>query len=274
MNKTIPTSEWMKSMNEAATIDHRQPAEAVQHPQALLDLAHGQARHSLLTVHGILQATLPAGELSVYEAGGGSTSFLPLKVLHRAHVTVVDIDEDQIRNNDYAHEAILGDIQTYRFKPNSFDLVICYNVIEHVPDVEAALLRFCESLKPNGMILIGAPNPRSLSGVVTKYSPHWFHVWFYRNIRGIKDAGLPGEPPFPTFFHPLVTLPRLEAFAAANGLETIYRREVESPRYPEMRRRKPLFAALVDAGAAVMNAVLPDRIDVRRGDYHVILRKR
>ena len=64
-------------------------------------------------------------------------------MLHRAHVTVVDIDEDQIRNNDYAQKAILGDIQTYRFKPNSFDLVICYNVIEHVPDVEAALLNFC-----------------------------------------------------------------------------------------------------------------------------------
>jgi len=123
------------------------------------------------------------------------------------------------------------------------------------------------------MILIGAPNPRSLSGVVTKYSPHWFHVWFYRHIRGIRDAGLPGEPPFPTFFHPLVTLPRLEAFAAANGLEMIYRREVESPRYPEMRRRKPLFAALVDAGAAMLNAVLPRGTDVRRGDYHVILRK-
>ena len=118
---------------------------------------HGRA---CSTVHGILEATLPAGELSIYEAGGGSTSFLPLKVLHRAHVTVVDIDEDQIRNNDYAQQAILGDIQTYRFKPNSFDLVICYNVIEHVPDVEAALLNFCESLKPNGMILIGAPNPQ------------------------------------------------------------------------------------------------------------------
>ncbi len=70
-----------------------------------------------------------------------------------------------------------------------------------------------------------------------------------------------------------MTLPRLEAFAAANGLEMIYRREVESPRYPEMRRRKPLFAAMVDAGAAVMNAVLPRGTDVRRGDYHVILRK-
>jgi SAM-dependent methyltransferase len=207
----------MQSMNKAATIDHRQAAETVQHPQALLELAHGKARQSLLTVHGILEATLPAGELSIYEAGGGSTSFLPLKVLHRAHVTVVDIDQDQIRNNDYAQQAILGDIQTYRFKPNSFDLVICYNVIEHVPDVEAALLNFRESLKPNGMILIGAPNPRSLSGVVTKYSPHWFHVWFYRHVRGDKKAGLPGHAPFPTLFHPLVALPNLEAFAEQHG---------------------------------------------------------
>ena len=118
---------------------------------------------------------------------------------------MVDIDEDQIRNNDYAQETILGDVQTYRFAPDSFDLVICYNVIEHVPDVEAALSGFCESLKPGGLILIGAPNPKSLSGVVTKYSPHWFHVWFYRHVRGDKKAGQPGQAPFPTFFHPLVT---------------------------------------------------------------------
>jgi len=266
-------------MNKPATIDFATataidaPA-ATAHTQALLDLVPGEARDSLLAVHELLRSELPQGRLATYEAGGGSCSFVPTELLSRSHVTVVDIDEDQVRNNNYADEAILGDVQTYRFEPGSFDLVICYNVIEHLPNVEAALLNFRDALKRGGMILIGAPNPRSLSGVVTKYSPHWFHVWFYRNIRGIKDAGLPGEPPFPTFFHPLVTLPRLEAFAAANGLEMIYRREVESPRYPEMRRRKPLFAALVDAGAAVMNAVLPDRIDVRRGDYHVILRKR
>ena len=75
---------------------------------------------------------LPPTRLAIYEAGGGSTSFLPLDVLRRAHVTVVDIDEDQIRNNDYAQETILGDVQTHRFAPGSFDLVICYNVIEHL----------------------------------------------------------------------------------------------------------------------------------------------
>jgi 2-polyprenyl-3-methyl-5-hydroxy-6-metoxy-1,4-benzoquinol methylase len=237
-------------MNKPASIDFA-TATAIQIPaagartQALHDLVPGEARDSLLAVHDVLRRELPQGQLATYEAGGGSCSVLPPELLNRSKVTVVDIDEDQVRNNTYAAEAILGDVQTYSFGRETFDLVICYNVIEHLPHVDAALLNFRDALKPGGMILIGAPN-----------------------------AGLPGEPPFPTFFHPLVTLPRLEAFAAANGLEMIYRREVESPRYPEMRRRKPLFAALVDAAAAVMNAVLPGGIDVRRGDYHVILRKR
>lgn len=263
-------------MNKPTTIDFTTvaplPITSAQAP-ALHDLVPGEARDSLLAVQDALRRELPQGPLAIYEAGGGSCSVVPPELLSRSKITVVDIDEDQVRNNTYAHEAILGDVQAYRFGQETFDLVICYNVIEHLPHVDAALLNFRDALKRGGMILIGAPNPRSLSGVVTKYSPHWFHVWFYRHIRGIKDAGLPGEPPFPTFFHPLVTLPRLEAFAAASGLEVIYRREVESPRYPEMRRRKPLFAALVDAGAAVLNAVLPRGTDVRRGDYHVILRK-
>jgi SAM-dependent methyltransferase len=270
-------------MNKPATIDFNQasrtgmpvtvsPPSAV-HPQSLLDLPPGEARESLLAVHGTLGSNLPPGRLSIYEAGGGSTSFLPLEVLRRAHVTVVDIDEDQIRNNDYAQETILGDIQHYRFAPDRFDLVICYNVIEHLPDVAAALSGFCQSLKQGGLMLIGAPNPKSLSGIVTKYSPHWFHVWFYRHVRGDWNAGQPGRAPFPTHFHPLVTLANLEAFAKTQGFEVIYRKEYESPRFPEIRARKPLLAALLDTAAVVMNFLIPGKLDVRRGDYHVILKK-
>jgi SAM-dependent methyltransferase len=244
------------------------------HPRPLLDMVQGEARECLLAVHGILDARLPATGLSIYEAGGGSTCFLPPQLLRRAHVTVVDIDPDQIRNNQYAHDAILGDIQTHRFAPGSFDLVICYNVIEHLADVETTLLGFREALKPGGLILIGAPNPRSLSGIVAKHTPHWFHIWFYRHVRGEKEAGQPGQAPFPTVFHPLVTLANLEAFANALGLEMIYRREYESPRFPEMRTRRPLLAALLDAFAVALNFLLPGKVDVRRGDYHVILKKR
>jgi SAM-dependent methyltransferase len=273
MNKNVAT-DFSYAIPVDGTDGRAVLSPATVHPKSLLDLPSGEARESLLAVHGILRAVLPPRNLAIYEAGGGSTSFLPLSVLDRAHVTVVDIDEDQIRNNDYAQQTILGDIQSHRFEPDSFDLVICYNVIEHLPDVEAALLRFCESLKPGGLVLIGAPNPKSLSGVVTKYSPHWFHVWFYRHVRGDKNAGLPGQAPFPTFFHPLVSLSKLEAFAKEHGLQVIYKKEYESPRVPEMRARKPVLAALLDAVAIVANLFLSDKADVRRGDYHVILRKR
>ena len=179
MNKMVaidPTHAVPAEMTVNARVATSASPPPALHPQSLLALPAGEARQSLLAVHGILNEKLPPTNLSIYEAGGGSTSFLPLDVLRRAHVTVVDIDENQIRSNDYAQEKILGDVQTYRFKPGSFDLVICYNVIEHLPDAEAALLGFCESLKQGGLILIGAPNPKSLSGIVTRYTPHWFHV--------------------------------------------------------------------------------------------------
>ena len=278
VNKIVALNDVGVASSEASEARVRTGASmlapATAHPQSLLDLPPGEARESLLAVHDILTAMLQPSELAVYEAGGGSTSFMPLEMLERSHVTVVDIDEDQIRYNDYAQEKILGDIQTYRFKPNSFDLVICYNVIEHLADVGAALSGFCQALKPGGLILIGAPNPRSLSGVITKYSPHWVHVWFYRHVRGEELAGRPGHPPFPTFFHPLATRSNLAAFAKVNGLQVIYQKEYESPRYPEMRLRKPVLAAVLDGVARILNLLRRSDGDVRRGDYHMILRKR
>lgn len=257
----------------AAYALQQRPAPSIAELQALLALPPGEAFDSLLRVHDILAAELPKGELAIYEAGGGSTCFLPSNVVSRARVTVVDIDEAQLRNNDYAHETILGDIQTHRFPANSFDLVTCYNVIEHLPDVEAALTGFFHALRPGGLLLIAAPNPKSLSGVVTKYTPHWFHVWFYRHVTGRKNAGLPGQAPFRTHFHPLVTPAKLEAFAKARGMQTIYRQELESPRFPEIRARTPLLGLLLDFLAATANP-FTGGADVRRGDYHLILRKR
>ena len=249
------------------------PADRRDAPRALHELPQGAARDSQLAVHALLATRLPTGNLAIYEAGGGSTCFLPPSLLRRAHVTVVDINPVQLANNGYAQAHILADIQTHRFASDSFDLVTCYNVIEHLADVEATLDGFRTALRRGGLILIGAPNPRSLSGLVTRHSPHWFHVWFYRYMRGEPNAGEPGQPPFPTVFHPLVALPRLEAYAETHGLEVIYRKDYESPRYPELRLRRPWLARLVDGLATALNLFMPAGADVRNGDYHLILRK-
>lgn len=238
------------------------------------EMPAGEAGDSLAKVHATLRDLLPAGEVAVYEAGGGASSYLPAGLLRRSRVTVVDIDPTQIDNNAYAQTRICGDVQTHRLPPASIDLVTSYNVIEHLPQVDAALERFAEAIRPGGLLLIGAPHPASLSGLVTKYSPHWFHVWFYRHIRGHARAGEPGEPPFPVHYHPLVRPARLKAFMAARGFETVYERVYESPRFAEMRVRHPALARLVDGVTDLFDTLMLGRTHIRHGDYHLVLRKR
>ena len=234
----------------------------------------GEAGASLARVHATLQAHLPAGEIAIYEAGGGAASFLPPAILQRARVTVVDIDPTQIANNRYAETKICGDIQTHRLPAASIDLVTSYNVIEHLTDVPSALERFAEAVRPGGLILIGAPHPLSLPGLVTRFSPHWFHVWYYRYVRGEKRAGQPGMGPFPVHYHPLVLPRRLKAFMAARGCDTVYECAYESPHFPVMRARNRALGLFADGVTDLMNVLLAGRADVRVGDYHIVLRKR
>jgi len=55
------------------------------------------------------------------------------------------------------------------------------------------------ALKPDGMLVLGLPNVISTKGLVTKFTPHRFHVWFYRRIKNSPRAGLPGYGPFKTY---------------------------------------------------------------------------
>ncbi len=258
----------MKNMHSATAIPMREP------PALDIDeTPAGESAESLSRVQALLTRHLPAGRLAIYEAGGGSTSYLPRSVRNRARVSVVDIDRDQLENNIYADEKVLGDIQTYQFSPETFDLIACYNVIEHLPRTDAALDLFVRAVRPGGLIFIGAPNPQSLSGVVTRFTPHKFHIWYYRRILGRKNAGLPGEPPFPTFFHPLVSPTRLRKYFASRGFDILYARAYESPRYFEMRQSRPVLARLIDGAASLANFLLAKRLNVRHGDYHLVVRK-
>src|SRR5665647_1019325 len=85
---------------------------------------------SLEKVHEIITARIPEANARIYEAGGGSASTIPANVLKRAQVTVVDIDETQLKKNNYANTKLLGDIQKLAFAPGSFNIVVCFNVIE------------------------------------------------------------------------------------------------------------------------------------------------
>src|ERR1039458_7562888 len=96
---------------------------------------------SLQEVQSILANRFSMKAVRIYEAGGGSASWAPPAIRSGSHTTVVDIDETQLKNNDYADVKIMGDIQTQEFPSGTFDLVICYNVIEHLDAPDKAIAR-------------------------------------------------------------------------------------------------------------------------------------
>ncbi len=228
---------------------------------------------SIQAVHALLASRMPTKGARVYEAGGGSASSLPSKILSSARVTVVDIAEDQLQRNAYAETKILGDIQAQEFPEGTFDLVVCFNVIEHLELPDRAIKNFYQALGPGGLLFIAAPNPASLSGWVTRFSPHWFHVLYYRKVLGYKDAGLPGRHPFPTVFHRVVNPTALIEFSQNLGFKVLYRKVYRGMVYENLSQRKPALGRLLNLSVQAANALTLWRKDLRNGDYHIVLEK-
>jgi SAM-dependent methyltransferase len=229
------------------------------------------ARGAMMLAQNLLRDRFAGETIRIYEAGGGSCSYLPPELLDNADITVVDLDRTQIQNNNYARTKICGDIQVQEFPTASFDLIVCYNVIEHIERPDRAIRHFLDALAPGGWAFIAAPNPRSFSGLVTRFTPHWVHVWFYRTVLGHKNAGLPGNAPFPIVYHPLVWPPALIDFCKGHGCKVAYICEFESSHLGNLRERHPFAAKILNA--LIRTLEIASRRKLRRGDFHLIVEK-
>jgi len=70
---------------------------------------------------------------------------------------------------------IISDIIDIPEPDNSFDAILCVEVLEHLPNPIAALQEFRRLLKPNGILIITAPFCS-----ITHYSPYHFYSGFNR----------------------------------------------------------------------------------------------
>jgi len=126
---------------------------------------------------------------------------------------------EQLKRNRNADEKIVADLQTVDLSGRAFDMIVCWNVLEHLPRPEAAIARMASSLRPDGALVIGVPNLWSTKGLVTKLTPHVCHKWVYHYLLHSHSAGV---TPFKTYFRPSVAPRNLERLAAANGLKLVY----------------------------------------------------
>jgi 2-polyprenyl-3-methyl-5-hydroxy-6-metoxy-1,4-benzoquinol methylase len=68
----------------------------------------------------------------------------------------------------------VGDFLASPYAESSFDAVVLWHVLEHVPDPVAAIRRARQILKPGGLLVIAVPNFESLQA--RSSGRHWFHL--------------------------------------------------------------------------------------------------
>ena len=149
--------------------------------------------------------------IDILEAGCGQRWLLKLEG-NKFNLTGIDIDKDalEIRKNVHKDldEAIHGDLRTIAFGDRKFDVIYSAFVLEHIEGAEDVLSRMIGWLEPNGIIIIEIPDPDSVKGRVTKITPHWFHIFYYRFVLGKITAGRPGYGPYRTIYDKIVAMRR------------------------------------------------------------------
>lgn len=180
-------------------------------------------------------------EMTILEAGCGSTGWVKFRGLN--HIVGIDISERQLERNQSLDVKIRGDIQFYDMPHSSYDVIVCWDVLEHLPRPSLALENFAKAVKKGGLIILALPNVTSLWGMMTKFTPHWFHVLFYRAVLGQQDAGRDDNPPFPTFLRWSLSPNRLKEFAQNRCLSVVFHREDDTVLKALQRRSRALYYA-------------------------------
>jgi SAM-dependent methyltransferase len=209
--------------------------------------------------------------LRVLDAGCGGTTRLSFSV--PAWIVGIDASARQLERNRTLDERIVGDVQVHRFAPRSFDVVIAWQLLEHLPKPEEALLRFREALDDGGLLILGVPNVLSVKGLVTKFTPHSFHVWVYRRLTGNAAVGTGDTAPFRTFLRFSLRRSAIERFARENGLFVEYFRSVEWDVQRRLREQAHLVGPVWSAFKAGVRVMSLGRVDAERTDFVIVLRK-
>ena len=213
----------------------------------------------------------PERTFTVLEAGCGSMSKLRLK--RNIHVIGIDISEKQLQRNTELDERLLGDIQTYPLPGCSFDIIICWDVLEHLPDPRKALENFLRSCKPNGLIILAFPNLFSLKGVITKLTPHRVHIWYYKYFLGAEDPGRDDQPPFPTALRLSMSYPAIWKLAGSRNATVQFFAFRESPDMQTVRRKFRIMNALFSTAGVLSRICSFGRIDATNSDCIMVLRR-
>lgn len=134
-------------------------------------------------------ARVPAGS-KILDVGAGSCIYRTL-FAHCEYKTqdFVALKGDQCRTGSYGQIDYVSDVTDIPVPNASFDVVLCTEVLEHLPDPVAAVREFARILRPGGRLVLTAPlgsgihqEPYHFYG---GFTPYWYQKF-------LAEAGFVG----------------------------------------------------------------------------------
>ena len=114
----------------------------------------------------IIDEYLPAGKGEPILVAGAGTGYEAVLINQEFQLKTVGVDLNIDLNNSFPASSDLlfqrQDLTALAFDANTFNLVYCYHVLEHVTDHMEVLKEIYRVLKPGGVLFAGFPNKNRL----------------------------------------------------------------------------------------------------------------
>jgi SAM-dependent methyltransferase len=178
------------------------------------------------------------GRINVLEAGCGSLANFRLG--NAAHIVGIDVSAAALARNAVLHERIQADLHTYDLGDSEYDLIVCWNVLEHLAEPARVLRSFFRAVRPGGLLLLAFPNIFSLKALVAKCSPLPTHRLLHRLAHGQKAGTVPGYEICPTYLRSSIAPRSILTLAVRHGLDMQSLSYYESGMQLKLRQRLAL----------------------------------
>lgn len=209
-------------------------------------------------------------QIDVLDVGGAGESRIELPGMRRV---VLDVSEESLARCTDADERLLGDAQSFEYGARRFDLVIFWNVLEHIPDPVPAVKRAAATVKPGGMVIIAGPVIRSLKALVTRRTPYRWHVIFYQKVLGRTDAGTRGTAPFPVEHAKDAEPERLAEHLQSEGFSLYQEYRYVGDQVWKLKRYSRFLFSAYEMTRCLFSAATRDIWGSRETEFILLLRK-
>jgi len=178
--------------------------------------------------------TASKNSLTVLEAGCGSLSNIRLGP--NAYIVGLDVSPEQLARNRAVHHKIVADLEAHELSASAYDIIICWDVLEHLGQPLRVLRKFFTAITHDGIIILAFPNVLSLKGLVAKYTPFRFHTLVSRFVYRDR-VGSPGYEVCPTVLRYSIAPNSVARYAARHGCDVAFAAVFESGMQKKFRER-------------------------------------